>query len=156
MMEGFAKQSQPESQWISFAKQSKSIAMDRLCEAKPIIIVMERLCEAKRACQRARAGAGGGKHCRAPDGFSGDLHYKWLRLAYGFNADCIVTIVSSARSVTKFYEDSRRRGNVYSDTFWTFLAISLWSLFGFARELHTGSLIPAKSYIIMSIFRFGN
>ena len=31
-----------------------------------------------------------------------------LRLAYGSNADCIVTIVSTARSVTEFNEVSRR------------------------------------------------
>ena len=48
-----------------------------------------------------------------------------LRLAYGLNADCIVTIVSTARSVTEFNDVSRRRGKVYSDMFWTFLAINL-------------------------------
>ena len=49
-----------------------------------------------------------------------------LRLAYGSNADRIVTIfVSTARSVTEFNDVSRRRGNVYSDMFWTFLAINL-------------------------------
>ena len=48
-----------------------------------------------------------------------------LRLAYGSNADRIVTIVSTARSVTEFNDVSRRRGKVYSDMFWTFLAINL-------------------------------
>ena len=57
--------------------------------------------------------------------FSKEKSQICLRLAYGSNADCIVTIVSTARSVTEFNDVSRRRGNVYSDMFWTFLAINL-------------------------------
>ena len=82
-----------------FASQSQSIMMERLCEAKPThhdgklceakpvrddrkalrskadpINMMERLCEAKR-------GVGADKHCRAPDGFSGDLHCEFYLIS---------------------------------------------------------------------------
>ena len=71
--------------------------------------------------------------------------HRSLFLAWGSNADCIVTIVSTAQSVTKFNNVSRRRGNIYSNTLSTFLDTSLRDLFVFAREIRTSCMGPKFS-----------
>ena len=71
--------------------------------------------------------------------------HRSLFFAWGSNADCIVTIVSTAQSVTKFNNVSRRRGTLYSNTLWAFLDTSLRDLFVFAREIITSCMGPKFS-----------
>ena len=77
--------------------------------------------------------------------FQKEKSQKPLFLAWGSNADCIVTIVSTVQSVTQFHNASRRRGSVYSNTVCTFSVSSSWDLFVLAREISTSCMGPKFS-----------
>ncbi len=77
--------------------------------------------------------------------FQKEESQKFLFLASGSNADCIVTIVTTAQSVTQSDNISRRIENLYFSTVCTLFDASLWDLFVFAREISTCCMGPMFS-----------